>query len=176
MRGAFNWRFTVSCGLSGSVAHGPRTGCVLPRRVDIFLTRGAERRMLTRMQTTGHQRRYTKEAVTERRDARQARLQAELDRIVAALRTRPDVREVLLFGSLATDAAGEQSDIELVVVQDTEKRFLERLDDIYRAVVPRVSVDILVYTPTEWEQLSREERFQQRIRGEGKVLYETPTD
>jgi predicted nucleotidyltransferase len=58
-----------------------------------------------------------------------AELKAELDRIVSRLKNDPSVRLVLLFGSLARGDARDHSDIGLIVVKETEKRFLDRLDD-----------------------------------------------
>lgn len=96
--------------------------------------------------------------VEARRDAWLARLQAELDRMLELLKARPDVEQVILFGSLARKQAGARSDLDLVIIQDTPKRFLDRLADFYAYLGPRVEADILVYTPDEWNTLP-EKRF-----------------
>jgi hypothetical protein len=41
------------------------------------------------------------------------------------------VRKVLLFGSLARGDARDHSDIDMIVVKDTQLRFLDRLDELY---------------------------------------------
>jgi predicted nucleotidyltransferase len=85
----------------------------------------------------------------------------------------PGVRQVILFGSLAAGAAGSRSDLDLVIVQDTDKRFMDRLDEFYRLLVPTVETDILVYTPQEWETLVKTREFVRRIASGGVTLYET---
>ena len=57
------------------------------------------------------------------------------------------MRKVLLFGSLArADARDHSDDIDLIVVKDTQMRFLDRLDEFYDDA--RAAMDILVYTPS----------------------------
>ena len=98
-----------------------------------------------------------------------AELKAELDRILNRLKKDPSVRLVLLFGSLARGDASDHSDIDLIVVKETEKRFLDRLDEFYDDA--REAMDVLVYTPQEFEQM-KERPFVKRALKEGKILYE----
>ncbi len=98
-----------------------------------------------------------------------AELKAELDRILNRLKKDPSVRLVLLFGSLARGDARDHSDIDLIVVKETEKRFLDRLDEFYDDA--REAMDILVYTPQEFEEM-KERPFVRRALHEGKILYE----
>lgn len=112
--------------------------------------------------------------VVEDRAARQARrvtLERELERIVERLAVL-DPDRVILFGSLASGDVGRGSDIDLIVVKRTAKRFLDRLDEVYAAVEPAVGLDVLVYTPEEFETLSRERGFVSRAVATGRVLYE----
>jgi predicted nucleotidyltransferase len=68
---------------------------------------------------------------------------------------------------------GEWSDIDLVVVKETDRRFLDRTKNVLQLLQPRVGVDVLVYTPQEFERLARERNFvRTEIRGKGRVLYE----
>lgn len=98
-----------------------------------------------------------------------AELKAELDRILNRLKKDPSMRLVLLFGSLARGDAREHSDIDLIVVKETEKRFLDRLDEFYNDA--REAMDVLVYTPQEFEEM-KERPFVKRALKEGKILYE----
>ncbi len=98
-----------------------------------------------------------------------AELKAELDRILNRLKKDPSVRLVLLFGSLARGDARDHSDIDLIVVKETEKRFLDRLDEFYDDA--REAMDILVYTPQEFEEM-KQRPFVKRALQEGKILYE----
>lgn len=107
----------------------------------------------------------------ERRDSRARRLEQELARALEVLKGLEGVERVILFGSLASLDTGAASDIDLIVVRRTEKRFLDRLDDVIREVQPRVGMDFLVYTPEEFALLSEERDFVRRAVREGKVLY-----
>ncbi|MGQ9626913.1 MAG: nucleotidyltransferase domain-containing protein [Anaerolineae bacterium] len=109
----------------------------------------------------------------EAAQARQARLQQELKRYLELL-TRDDPPErIILFGSLAEGEVGEWSDLDLVIVRKTDLPFLERSKAVLRLLHPRVGVDVLVYTPEEFERLCRERRFfQEEILDKGKVLFE----
>lgn len=98
-----------------------------------------------------------------------AELKAELERIVNRLKSDPSVRLVLLFGSLARGDARDHSDIDLIVVKETEKRFLDRLDEFYDDA--REAMDVLVYTPQEFEEM-KERPFVKMALKEGKILYE----
>ncbi|MEW5866368.1 MAG: nucleotidyltransferase domain-containing protein [Bacillota bacterium] len=99
------------------------------------------------------------------------RLTEEMERIVSILQNR-GVEKIVLFGSLARGDVGSSSDVDLIVVEKTDKRFLERLDDVYSAVQPRVATDILVYTPEEIERLKESSSFVRQVLREGRVLYE----
>ena len=84
---------------------------------------------------------------------------------------RPD--KIIVFGSYSTGQVQEWSDLDLVIVKETEARFLDRSRQVLLLLKPRVGLDVLVYTPQEFEQLSRERAFVRReIVDKGKVIYE----
>ena len=74
-----------------------------------------------------------------------------------------------MFGSIARGEADEWSDLDLVVVAETERTFFERhrdFGDLYE-VWPRL--DLLVYTPAEFDRMVKEENpFLLRVLDEGK--------
>lgn len=82
-------------------------------------------------------------------------------------------RKAIVFGSVARGNADEFSDLDLVVVADTSRPFLERYVDyegIYD-VWPRL--DLLVYTPAEFTEMEREGRpFIDHVLREGVVIHE----
>jgi hypothetical protein len=55
-----------------------------------------------------------------------------------------------------------------IVVKETQMRFLDRLDEFYDDA--REAMDILVYTPQEFEEM-KERPFVKRALREGKMLY-----
>lgn len=113
----------------------------------------------------------SKAIVEERRAAWRVRLQSELARIVERLSTFPDIEKIILFGSTSRGSANLFSDIDLVVIQRTGLRFVDRIEEVQRRLQPRICTDILVYTPEEWVTMGRETTFGKRVTTEGKVLY-----
>jgi hypothetical protein len=81
------------------------------------------------------------------------------------------VREVWLFGSLARGDATPRSDVDLLVVVDTDdRRPLDRIPDVLRGLegLGR-SVDVVVLTVAEWERRA-DTRFHREVTGGGLRL------
>ncbi len=99
---------------------------------------------------------------------------SELDRVVSGLMAyQPE--KIILFGSMARGDADEYSDIDLIVIKDTEERFVRRLVEITAFIPLDIGVDVLVYTPKELENMQAEGNpFIEQALKEGKVLYEKP--
>ncbi|MDK2926085.1 MAG: uncharacterized protein PWQ41_1859 [Bacillota bacterium] len=104
---------------------------------------------------------------------REEKLANELRRIVPLL-IEIGVSKVILFGSLARHEIEKDSDIDLLVVWQTRLPFLERLDVLYRKLLPTVSLDLICYTPEEFNELKVKNPFVERIAREGVVLYAAP--
>ena len=80
--------------------------------------------------------------------------------------------KIVLFGSVARDDWDELSDVDVIVVYHTDKAFMARLRELYMSWDIPKAVDILAYTPSEFEQLMKESLFvQEAVRG-GEVIYE----
>lgn len=78
-----------------------------------------------------------------------------IEQIVSSLRGY-DPERIILFGSHARWEADEYSDIDLVVIKETEERFLDRLKRVYDIVQPDFALDVLVYTPREFAHMLEE--------------------
>jgi len=102
----------------------------------------------------------------------------ELQQIISRLRDifkRRRVRRAILFGSFARGEPSRRSDLDLLVVQQTGKRWLDRYNGILREVgdaVPGRDVDMLIYTPQELEDQCDNPLVARALR-EGKVIYES---
>ncbi len=107
----------------------------------------------------------------ERRAKRQALLERELERIVRVLR-QVGAQRIVLFGSAARDDISAWSDLDLIVVLQSDLPFIKRLGVLYERIQPRVGLDLLAYTPEEFD-LIRERPFLRQALQEGRVLYET---
>ena len=84
-------------------------------------------------------------------------------------------QKIILFGSYANGEPGEDSDIDLLIIKDTDKRPLERWMEVKRLVRDRSrkpSVSPLVYTRDEIEdRLAIKDFFIQEVMEKGEVLY-----
>ena len=97
-----------------------------------------------------------------------------LDRLVQRIVEHYRPEKVILFGSRARGEADSRSDIDLAVIAETDKSFVQRLRES-ADVAPEGDVDILIYTPREAaEMLEIGNRFMKSIVSEGKVIYEKP--
>lgn len=83
--------------------------------------------------------------------------------------------KAIVFGSCARNEQSKHSDLDLVLIQNTEKRFLDRYENIYLDIALSVSgksVDLLIYTPEEFEKITKQQ-FGKRIIRDGVVIYES---
>lgn len=102
----------------------------------------------------------------------EAERQAEFERIVARL-IQMGATRVILFGSRARGSHRPDSDYDVIVVLpgDESQRYGARLAGLYERVAPTIAIDMLLYTPSEFERLVRERAFVRRAVAEGKVLH-----
>ena len=84
-----------------------------------------------------------------------------------------NAERVVLFGSYARDEANENSDVDLMVIADSDMPRFKRSRKLYRLLRPYpFGMDILVYTPQEVEKAKKSPvTFVSMILKEGKTLY-----
>lgn len=83
---------------------------------------------------------------------------------------------VYLFGSYARNEADDVSDIDLVVIKDTDEPPFDRMRSVVRILELDHSIDVLVYTPNEFEyMLKRGNAFAEMIQEEGLLIYDQET-
>lgn len=100
-------------------------------------------------------------------------LNEQLSKIVNSIVRYYEPEKIILFGSLVTGEINKWSDIDLLVIKKTDKRFFDRLSEIARRCDNQVGLDCLVYTPLEYEQEKKENIFfREEIAKKGKVIYE----
>lgn len=110
--------------------------------------------------------------ITAAHKKRKAALEAELARVLPLLIDEYGAEKVIIFGSLATGEIGEWSDIDLVVIKKTRKKFFDRLDDVITLTDPHVGIDFFVYTPVEFAALCEKRRFfREEVLAKGRVIY-----
>ncbi|MCB1189620.1 MAG: nucleotidyltransferase domain-containing protein [Leptospiraceae bacterium] len=82
-----------------------------------------------------------------------------------------NVIRAILFGSQARGTANKKSDFDIIIIYNTEKGFFERYND-FKEVYPFFdnNLDLLLYTPTEWEVVKNRKFFIRAIK-EGNIVY-----
>ena len=80
--------------------------------------------------------------------------------------------KIIIFGSIARADWDEFSDIDVIVVYETRKPFLDRLRELYLSWNIPKAIDILAYTPEEFKRMSRNNSFIKEVLNTGEVIYE----
>lgn len=96
-----------------------------------------------------------------------------LKRIVEDLK-KYGPEKIILFGSAVSGSMDEYSDIDLIVIKNTDKDFITRLGEVITYVhFSLYPVDIFVYTRNEFENMKQSHNpFIEEVLKKGKVLYE----
>jgi hypothetical protein len=97
----------------------------------------------------------------------------KIEMMLGSLR-RADPLQVYLFGSWARREEDEFSDLDVVVIMHTDVPFLERALPICRHFPLELGgVDLLVYTPEEWQTMQQNgNAFAETVLEEGRLIYE----
>jgi predicted nucleotidyltransferase len=100
-----------------------------------------------------------------------AKISQTIDEVVKIILTQYDpVEKIIMFGSSARGEAGEQSDLDLIIVKKTDKPFLKRILEV--PLFP-VRADVFVYTPEEFSEMQEYENpFIMSALKNAKILYE----
>ena len=104
-----------------------------------------------------------------------ADIQARIRRLVHRLIDAYDAHEVWLFGSFAYGDYHELSDVDLMIVADDDRRFIDRPLTAFEVNDSGMEIQPLVYTPAEYEDMrAREWPFLMQILEDGVRLYARP--
>ncbi|MBN1344981.1 MAG: nucleotidyltransferase domain-containing protein [Phycisphaerae bacterium] len=100
-------------------------------------------------------------------------IEAILDRLIAEY--QPE--KVILFGSCAREGSGSHSDVDLLIIKETDESFIDRWSKV-RGIVSdpnrMVGLDTFVLTPDEVARgVARGDQFLADVLANGEVLYAT---
>lgn len=112
--------------------------------------------------------------IKEKREAYLARLDQALQLVTTQLSNIPQVKKVLLFGSYAQGRRDLFTDLDIVVIMDSNQDLVTRTANLYSLLDTGVDLDLFVYTPQEFEY-ARNYGILKQAEAEGQVLYEKIT-
>lgn len=95
--------------------------------------------------------------------------------LVERIKEKYQPEKIILFGSYAYGQPDGSSDIDLLIIKETEKAFHERWAEVCRIVSDlrrHIPFSPFVFTPKEWHaRLEINDPFFQEIFEKGKLLY-----
>jgi predicted nucleotidyltransferase len=101
----------------------------------------------------------------------QIAIQSVVDQIV--LNFHP--QKIILFGSYAYGTPRPESDVDLMVIMDTQRTSAEQAAQICRKIQYRFGLDLIVCTPTYLAQrIELGDSFFKEITRDGIIFYEAP--
>lgn len=100
-----------------------------------------------------------------------------LEKLVNFIASEYKPEKVILFGSYGTETTDKTSDIDLLIIKKTNRRFVDRVIELMQLIRSRFGVEHpvepLVYTPDEWREAKQTNSiFIRTILSKGVVLYE----
>lgn len=80
-------------------------------------------------------------------------------------------KAIILFGSAASGQMHKDSDLDILIVRETKKDFVDRVREVRSKIRTNIPLDIIVLTPKEARILPKKNSFFAQIIREGKLLY-----
>ncbi len=111
------------------------------------------------------------DAIREKRAAYRQALEEALERIRGRLAESPQVQRAILFGSYASGRRDLFTDLDLVVVMESDSSFIDRSVELRRHLEAGVDMDLFVYTPEEFARMAQR-GFLAEVLKTGLVIYE----
>lgn len=102
------------------------------------------------------------------------RLDPVIQKIVDKIAREYQPETIILFGSHAWGTPGPESDVDLLVVKESEKRRIEREGELRTLLFGNrfPAMDLLIYTPDELRRrLQLGDFFVRELLDRGRVLY-----
>ena len=99
--------------------------------------------------------------------------QKEIKKITRQIVENYHPEKIILFGSYAWGKPNENSDVDLFIVKETNKRRTDRQLEVDKILSDRnIPLDVLVYTPQEIKnRMLLEDFFVKNIIQQGKTVY-----
>jgi predicted nucleotidyltransferase len=95
----------------------------------------------------------------------------ELKRVIPKI-IELDVEKIIVFGSSVSNRIHKSSDLDILIIKKTSKKFLDRLEEFYQYLKPSLAMDLFVFTPEEFEDMKRYNQLIKSALKNGEVMYE----
>ena len=98
---------------------------------------------------------------------------AYIEEVAERIGSKANAEAVIMFGSYAKGTAGENSDVDFLVIAESELPRFKRSRELYKLFKPYpFGMDILVYTRAEIEKGRKSSQsFVSTVLREGKTVY-----
>jgi len=110
-------------------------------------------------------------SLQEEREKYISELDYALRYITDTLRVNPQVQRLILFGSYASGRRDLFTDLDILVIMESEQDFITRSAALRQSLHSGVDMDLMVYTPQEFE-IMQEKGFLKHALKNSQVLYE----
>ncbi len=80
--------------------------------------------------------------------------------------------KIILFGSIIREDRDHLSDVDVIIIYHSDKPIMARLKELYMSWDIPKAVDILAYTPSEFNIMINESFFLQDVVRGGQIIYE----
>lgn len=102
---------------------------------------------------------------------------SSLEKLVDFIASEYNPEKIILFGSYGTRGNTEISDIDLLIIKKTNKRFVDRVVELMQLIRNQFGfeypVESFIYTPNEFRRAKKiNSLFIRTILSKGVVLYE----
>lgn len=105
--------------------------------------------------------------------SRKKLIERNLNDVTSALITKYKPEKIILFGSLARNKVGDSTDIDLLIIKNTDKSYYDRIREVIAICDYNVGIDFFVYTPEELKQMVGTNFFvKEEMIKKGKLVYE----
>lgn len=111
------------------------------------------------------------DSLAEARTAYRAALEEAVRHIVERLSPLAEIRRISVFGSYAKGRRDLFTDLDVLVIMETHEDFVERLRRLHSLLAVHVDIDILCYTPEEFERM-KDLPFLRHALADEELLYE----
>lgn len=96
----------------------------------------------------------------------------EIKSITMQIKNKYRPEKIILFGSSSKGKAKKYSDIDMLIIKRTKRRFIDRISDVLLSCEYDIPFEPVVYTPEEIKRsLKMGDFFIKDILEKGKVLY-----